>query len=41
MTEIIHNTTNNNLDIERLYDLLIDIVLEAEESEVDTTEKSA
>lgn len=41
MIEIIHNTTNNNLDIDRLYDLLIDVVLEAEESEVDTTEKSA
>lgn len=40
MIEIIHNTTNNNLDIDRLYDLLIDIVLEAEESSIDK-EKSA
>ncbi len=39
MIEIIHNTTNDNLDIDRLYDLLVDIVLEAEEYEV--KEKSA
>lgn len=29
MIEIIHNTINDNLDIDRLYDLLVDIVLEA------------
>lgn len=40
MIEIIHNTTNDNLDIDRLYDLLVDIVLEAEESSIDK-EKSA
>ena len=40
MIEIIHNTINDNLDIDRLYDLLIDIVLEAEESSIDK-EKSA
>lgn len=39
MIEIIHNTINDNLDIDRLYDLLVDIVLEAEGYEV--KEKSA
>lgn len=40
MIEIIHATDLDRLDIDRLYDLLIDIVLEVEESSIDK-EKSA
>lgn len=39
MIEIIHTLDLDRLDVDRLYDLLIDIVLEAEEYEV--KEKSA
>lgn len=40
MIEIIHTLDLDRLDVDRLYDLLIDIVLEAEESSIDK-EKSA
>ena len=40
MIEIIHTLDLARLDVDRLYDLLIDIVLEAEESSIDK-EKSA
>lgn len=39
MIEIIHTLDLDRLDVDRLYDLLIDTVLEAEEYEV--KEKSA
>ena len=40
MIEIIHTLDLDRLDVDRLYDLLIEIVLEAEESSIDK-EKSA